>query len=68
MGVAGIDNDAFDSNKTDMAQSSQSEKHAETPSAKSPWYTRKLTIAVACGILVLIIIVSVSIWFATKSG
>jgi len=65
MGVTGIANDAFDSNKTDMAQSKTSEKHAET--AQSPWYTRKLTVVIACGILVVIIILSVSIWFVTKS-
>ena len=67
----GLDNRAFDLNSTKEAgemQQNKVEMLASAPYSKGPWYTRKLTIAIAFVVLVLAIVIAVSVWFATKSG
>ena len=65
MGATGVDNYAFNSNKTDMVKS---KKQGETQSVQTPWYRRRLTIVLACVIIVVTIILTVTILFATRSG
>ena len=68
MGTTGVDNYAFNYNKTDTVKSRKSEVRGETQRVQTPWYRRRLTIVLACVIIVVTIILTVTILFATRSG